>query len=81
MSKLMDSKKNNFLDTKKNFGNKILLKSSRLLEDVFNVWDRDKDKLKLSSFLAEKYSLMLSRDQLDALIRKCRKQKKNENII
>jgi hypothetical protein len=81
MSKLMDSKKNKFLDTKKNFGNKILLKSSRLLEDVFNVWDREKDKLKLSSFLAEKYSLMLSRDQLDALIRKCRKQKKNENII
>jgi hypothetical protein len=72
MSKPIDFDKNNSLDTRKNFGNKILLKSNRLLEDVFMIWDKEKDKLKIASFLSEKYSLILSRSQLEALIRKAR---------
>lgn len=72
MSKPIDFDRNNSLDTRKNFGNKILLKSNRLLEDVFTIWDKEKNKLKIASFLSEKYSLILSPSQLLALIRKAR---------
>jgi len=75
MNKLIGKKGNldQGLDCKKSLGHKIMMKNHNLILKVFNVWNKEKDKLKVASYLAEKYSILLSRDQLDAMIRKGRK--------
>jgi len=57
----------------RNLGNRSLLKSKRLVLEVFALWKIDKDRLKVASYISEKYSLLLSRNQIDSIIRKGRK--------
>lgn len=67
--------------SKKTLGHKTMLKNNKLIIEIFEVWRKEKDKLKVISFLSEKYSLLLSRDQLDSLIRKGNKLRKTEDSI
>jgi hypothetical protein len=57
----------------KNIGSKSLLKSQRIVLEVIERWRKEKDRLKVASYISEKYSLLLSRNQIDAIIRKGRK--------
>ncbi len=61
---------------KGNLARKVLLKNKKLASEIFLLWKKEKNKLKISDFVAQKYSLLLSNDQINAIINKGRRLEK-----